>query len=491
MKITFIYADFPAASNSNKFNIGIAVLSAYLKQHGFQTSLIHLGKDIGESGFVESLRANAPDIIAFSYNSNVFKHIRKYIAWAEVLDIPKIHGGLHPTIAPDECLSLPEVTVICRGEGELALLEFCQAVRDGKEYSQIQNLWVKKDGQIIKNPVRPLIENLDDLPFLDYSIFNYQQLADYDIYGRLVFMASRGCPYDCTYCCNHLLKKLYPNSNKYVRFKSARRFINEIKAGVNQFPGIRTICFFDDTLTLKKEFISEFSELYWDEVGLPFTCNDRVNQITPENIFYLKSSGCIDVALGIESGSDRIRNEIMKRRVSREQIIIAFTELRKAGIKTSAFNILGVPGESMATMLDTVKLNALAKPNRYINAYFNAYVGTDLYNYCLENDVKITDTGSSLFDKPTIALENVSEAQIQFYYKYFAMVAVLYKILNLFPQTIYRYLDKVLTAIVTNRYFPHGFLSKIYLFDISGLDKLLKKSCRLQKLAYFVRQKMQ
>lgn len=489
MKVTFVYADFPAASNSNKFNIGIAVLSAFLKQYGFQTSLIHLGTDIGEASFREALTDHAPEILAFSYNSNVFSHITKYISWANTLDIPKIHGGLHPTIAPEECLSLPEVTVVCRGEGEYALVEFCQAIRDGRDYSHIENLWVRTGREIVKNPIRPLIENLDTLPYLDYGIFDYKKLADYDIYGRLVFMASRGCPYNCTYCCNHLLKKLYPNSNKYVRYKSARRFIDEIKAAVAQYPEIRTICFFDDTLTLKKEFIREFSALYRAEIKIPYSCNDRVNQITPENLQLLKTSGCTDVSLGIESGNDRIRNEIMKRDVSRDEIIHAFRELRRVGIKTSAFNIVGVPGENMATILDTIKLNALAKPHRYINAYFNAYAGTDLYNYCVAHNLVIHKTGSSLFDKPTVSLPSISEMQVQFFYKYFAIITFIYKFVYFLPQNMSRLLDRIITYILTNKLFPHGLLEKMYFLDISGIEKMLKKSYALYKFAHYVRQK--
>ncbi len=186
MKITFIYADFPAASNSKKFNIGIAILSAILKKHGFQTSLIHLYDDIGKEKFIDKLRIHSPDILAFSYNSNIFCHIKKYISWAEILDIPKIHGGIHPTIAPEECISLKNINIICRGEGDRTLLEFCRAIRDKKNYKHIKNLWIKNGNKIIKNPIRPLIENLDSLPFLDYDVFNYKELSDYVNFKRLV-----------------------------------------------------------------------------------------------------------------------------------------------------------------------------------------------------------------------------------------------------------------------------------------------------------------
>jgi hypothetical protein len=287
-----------------------------------------------------------------------------------------------------------------------------------------------------------------------------------------------------------LLKSLYPNSERYVRFKSARRFVDEIKAGISQFPNVRSICFFDDTLTLKKDFIREFSELYRQEVGLPYTCNDRVNQITPENVHYLKASGCVDVAMGIESGNDRIRNEIMRRNVTAVQIVDAFGALKAAGIRTSAFNIVGVPGESMETILDTITLNAKARPDRYINAYFNAYIGTDLYRYCHENGLTINDPGASLFDRPNVTLQSVTWTQLRFFYKYFAVLAFVFKCVFRLPGRLSQSVTNVLKATLASKSFPHGLFEKMYIFDISGVDRILRRYTFIFKLVHYFRTKL-
>ena len=490
MKITFIYADFPAASNSKKFNIGIAILSAILKKHGFQTSLIHLYDDIGKEKFIDKLRIHSPDILAFSYNSNIFCHIKKYISWAEILDIPKIHGGIHPTIAPEECISLKNINIICRGEGDRTLLEFCRAIRDKKNYKHIKNLWIKNGNKIIKNPIRPLIENLDSLPFLDYDVFNYKELSDYVNFKRLVFMASRGCPYQCTYCCNHLLKKLYPNQEKYVRFKSVERFIEEIKAGLKKFPDVNELRFFDDTLTLHKDFFKKFTDRYKKEIGLPYSCNDRANQIDEDVARRLSTSRCYSIDIGIENGNENIRREVMKRYLSNEQIIKAFHLSKKEGIKTSSFNIIGVPGETMHTILDTVKLNALVKPDHYINAYFNAFQGTDLYDYCMKNEFKICELGSSLFEKPTVILKNLTQQQIIFGFKYFPLLVKFYKILYKLPESVHKKIDLYLEKLISGKFFPYRFFNTIYIFDIATIVNILRKIPFLYNLIHFIRRKI-
>lgn len=490
LKITFIYADFPAITNSNKFNIGIALLSAILKKNNFETSLIHLYEEDDKAEFLRKLSVHAPDVLAFSYGSNVFKHIIKYIEWSEVIDIPKIHGGLHPTIAPLECLDLPAVKIVCLGEGEHALVEFCEAIRDKKSFQNIQNLWIKDNNRIIKNPVRPLIENLDELPFLDYEIFDYRRLADFNIYKRLVLMASRGCPYNCSYCCNHLLKKMYPNSSKYVRFKNPEVVINEIKKGLEKYPEIKNISFFDDTLTLDRNFFDEFYKLYRSEIGLSYSCNDRVNQVNSDISHKLVESGCTNVSLGIESGNPAIRNNIMKRNISDDQIITAFKNLKKVGIKTAAYNIFGVPEETCSTVIDTININSMAAPDKYYNAYFNAFNGTDLYDYCKQSNIIVTETGSSLFDRPTLALPTIAERKLIFFYNYFSILVFVYKVVNLIPSSLANFIRKMILITLSSNYFPHNFLNNMCFFKFSSIEKYLRKYSLLLKVITFIRSKL-
>ncbi len=490
MKITFIYADYASGTNRKKFNIGIAILSSILKQNGFKTDLIHLYDDIGKEKFIDRLKSCNTDILIFSYNSNSFYHIKKYIEWADIIDIPKIHGGIHPTIAPEECISLKSINIICRGEGDQALPEFCKAIRDKKDYKHIKNLWIKTGNKIIKNPIRSLIENLDSLPFLDYDIFNYKELSDYVNFKRLVFMASRGCPYQCTYCCNHLLKKLYPNQNKYVRFKSVDRFINEIKTGLKKFPDIQEIRFFDDTLTLHKNYFREFAAKYKKEIGMPYSCNDRANQIDEEVAHLLKESGCYSIDIGIENGNENMRRTVLKRYMTNEQIINAFKLLKQVGITTSSFNIIGVPGETMSTFFNTIRLNALVKPAHYINAYFNAFQGTDLYAFCKKNKLTIHEVGGSLFEKPTVTIKNFTENQIIFGFKYFTVLVKLYKILYKLPNNFFKSFDKFFEKLISSKFFPYRFFNIIYIFDITTITKILKKVPFLYNFIHFIRRKL-
>lgn len=486
MKVTFVYTDYnPYGYNQNKFNLGIAILSACLKRAGHQTELIHISNNIDQKYFVARVLESKPSLIAFSSITNMWPYIRKFTQWISELNIPTVHGGVHPTIAPDEVLSTEGVEIICRAEGEVAIVELCNNLQAGINIDKINNLWIKKgNGDIIKNPIRPLIEDLDTLPFLDYEIFNYAQLEDVKTYNNLVVMASRGCPYSCTYCCNHLLKSLYPNNSKYLRFKSVDRLIDEIEDGLKQYPFLEKVRFLDDTLSQNKKWFDEFVEKYSSRIKLTYTCNDRVNQINAHIADGFKKSRCALVELGIESGNEYIRNTIMQRRISEKKTIEAYAILRDYGINTTAFNIFGVPHETMQTLLDTVKLNARARPDYFTNAYFQPFKGTDLYNVCRENNILFDESKSSFFERPTVSLKTVSEYQIMFIYKYFYLLTRLYG--RFFRNTEDR-AQKLISntdLVLCSRYFPYTLFILIY--DIFMWLKRVIRS-RIKKMPIFYR----
>ena len=291
MKLTFVYTDAGSA-NSRKFHQGIAQLSSCLKQAGHNTSLIHISEEISRQDYIDALGDHSPDIIAFSSISNYFSDIKTLAEWTrQEFESPIIYGGPHCTLVPDECMDTGLFDIICRGEGEEAIVELCDALQNGQPITGIKNLWVKSDGKIYKNPIRPLIEDLDTLPSLDYELFDYETLVDATAFGRLVTMASRGCPYNCTYCCNHTFRELYPNKNRYVRFRSVDKVISEIEKGLKKYPNLKEVRFFDDTLTLKKSWFREFVEKYKERIGLPWTCTTRVDFLTKELLVRMKEAG--------------------------------------------------------------------------------------------------------------------------------------------------------------------------------------------------------
>lgn len=303
---------------------------------------------------------------------------------------------------------------------------------------------------------------MDSLPSLDYELFNYETLVDTTYFKRLVIMANRGCPYNCTYCCNHTFRELYPNKNKYVRFRSVDKVINEIEYGLNKYPFLKEVRFFDDNLTLNKSWFRELAQKYRKMIGLPYSTNDRVNHINEEVVSLLKDSGCYFVEFGIESGNARIREETMKRGISEEQITNAFYLCRKHGIKTSAFNIIGVPGETFSTVLDTIKLNARVNPNWGYIFYFHPYVGTKLYQLVKEKGLLSHKTFKSIFEGPTLNLDTISEKQLIFAYTHFKGLVELYLIYYSFPKAMKVIFVSITDFLLKHGLFPYDFFIKIY-----------------------------
>lgn len=491
MKVTFVYTDV-GIDNSRKFNQGIAQLSSCLKQAGHKTSLIHMFEEINQDEYVELIRTHSPDLIAFSSISNLFPEIKKLARWTKKsFDIPIVYGGQQPTLTPDECMNTGLFDFICRGEGEGALVELCNGLEKKEKVSEIKNLWVKSDGQIYKNPIRPLIEDLDSLPTLDYELFNYESLVDATGFKRLVIMAGRGCPYNCTYCCNHTFRALYPNKERYVRFRSVDKVISEIQYGLSKYPFLEKVRFFDDTLTLRKSWFREFAKKYKEKIGLPYSTNDRVNQTNEEIVALLKDSGCYFVEYGIESGNEKIREQVMKRGTTEKQIVNAFNLCRKYGIKTSAFNIIGVPGETFSSALDTVKLNARANPDWSYITYFNPYVGTKLHELCVEKGLLANKTFKTLGEGPTLNLETITEKETVFAFTFFRPMIKLYRRYYRLPRPLFNFMDKVTIGLLSSRLFPR--MVCVHLFPhymkFSNSLKNLRKSSEnaLKKVPFLYR----
>jgi len=473
MKITFVYTDC-GQYNQNNFNRGVAILSSCLKQAGYQTSLIHISRPISKKEFANSVRSHKPDLIAFSFISNMFSQVKVLSDWVDELGIPAIHGGMHPTVAPEECLAEKSINVIVRGEGEGAIVDFCKAMESGRSARDIPNIWLKEDGKIYRNPLRGLIENLDTLPYPDYELFDYENLEEAFVYKVLVTQASRGCNYGCTYCCNPLLRSLHKDSGKFLRYYSVDRLLDEIEAGLKRYPFLKEIRFYDDTITQDKEWFEGFALKYRKRINLPYSGNERVENIDKEAVLRLKESGCISLDIGIESGSKLIREKYMNRYMSNDKIIEAFGLLKSLSINANSFNILGMVGETPETILETIKLNALVRPTITFNAFFYPFKGTRAYDLVREGNYPVEEGVGSFFERPVVTLDTIKKSQLIFFYKYFYFLMKAYGFLGM---------SKILDRIVTWKYFPYAVFNLLHF----GKDDILIRLRRHPPLYKFLR----
>ena len=376
MKILFVFSisNINFSSNYKKplislwyINSGISTISAVLKKHGYKTRLALLTSKSPLNFLDEIIDDFKPDIIAFSSISSEFNFIRntgiriknKY---------PKIYriiGGVHVTLSPDEAI-LDIFDALCIGEGEYSMLEFVQSIEKGDYPTGIQNLWIKTpDGKIEKNPCREFIQNLDELPNMDREMWLDWVKENNLKRGKQFIILGRGCPFECTYCSNHIFKKVAPG--KYVRLRNHEYIIKEIKEIKILQPLLKEIYFEIETfgvniqwsLTLCEE-LKKLNEYYNNEFC--FGVNLRVTPafIKDAELLFskMKEAGFTYINIGLESGSPRIRENVLNRFYSNDDIINSVSLAVKYDLKVSLYVLIGLPYETLEDFnmtVDTVR----------------------------------------------------------------------------------------------------------------------------------------
>jgi radical SAM superfamily enzyme YgiQ (UPF0313 family) len=339
------------------------------------------------------------------------------------VDVVSVFGGPHPTYFP-EFIEEPGVDAICLGEGEGAILDLVNALEEGRPLTGLQDWWFQVDGRIERNEVRSLENDLDRLPFPDRELlFEKDQFTRQT--GIKHFITSRGCPYDCTYCFNHALAEIYRGKGKRLRQMSVDKVIEEVRWVQDRYP-LQFVVFLDDLFIVYEDWLRELAAKFPARIGLPFFCNVRANLVTPEKITLLKQAGCASVGMGLETGNAALRNQVLKRNLSDEQIIEASRLVREAGIELLTTNMLGLPGGTLELDLETLALNHACRP-AYANAFlYQPYPRTELGEYARENghvEGSLDDIDPSAWERSVLRFSTPAEKrQIENFNKLFALV---------------------------------------------------------------------
>ncbi|MDP2939798.1 MAG: radical SAM protein [Candidatus Omnitrophota bacterium] len=295
-----------------------------------------------------------------------------------------IWGGVHPTISPESCID--EADIVCIGEGEGAMTDLARHLADGKPYESIKNLWVKGSDRIIKNPMRPLIQDLDSLPFPSYGdntyyFINSNKITKDDpslLDNYFWVQTSRGCPYVCSYCVNSLLRTLFKDIGPYTRRRSVNNIIKEIKENLG-LSGNRTerLYFIDEVFGAEESWLNEFELKYKKEVGKPFVVEYNPKVINSTILDKLVSAGLDTISFGIQTGSDDIRNRIFHRPGKNDEILDLVKKISEYNVKIKYDLILDNPYETEQSLKGTIGfLLKLPKPlwfNLYSLSYFPNY----------------------------------------------------------------------------------------------------------------------
>lgn len=369
--------------------------------------------------FKSEVQSFGPDLIAMSCTEDMFQLGINLLKMVRRHRIRTILGGVFATFAPDLALSYPEIDVVCKGEGEDALVTLCERLGNGQPYDDIPNLWIKrKDGSTKINPTQ--IVDMDANPLIDMSIFEearfYRPMGG-KVYRMFPVETFRGCPYKCAFCNSPSQEVMYreETGQSYIRRKSFENMRRELLFYKEDMQAEYLYFWADTFFTWKRGEFEEFAEMYKD-IGLPFWCQTRIETVSEPRVKLLKEIGCARISFGIEHGNEAFRRKWIQRPVSNELMEKNFKIVEASGIPFSVNNILGFPHETEELAFETIRFNRLVNANDR-NAYaFTPFHGTPLREECERlGFLKYEDLSRSLLvgidesplDMPQFPLERV------------------------------------------------------------------------------------
>ncbi|MFH1540091.1 MAG: radical SAM protein [bacterium] len=336
-------------------HIGLAYLAAVLSARGHDVEILDgEAENLTASQVRERVGAVRPAIVGITAFTHQVPEAGEAAAAAKKAhpSALTVLGGCHATALPAGTLEeFPGIDACAFGEGEVTMAELAEAVESRRGFEGIDGIAYRENEKTIKNPQRKLIDDLDILPFPEFGGFKlnlYRGFYTHD--PRLVELpvsASRGCPFQCTFCTKVMGSRL--------RHRSAERAVEEIGRDLEQF-GARQVIFTDESFTANEKWLARFCELY-----IASGLNKKVNwiiesrvDIQKETIFLMKEANCSHITFGVESGNQEILDK-NKKRISLEQSRNAIRWAHEAGIITDGNFILGLPYETLGTIRDTVR----------------------------------------------------------------------------------------------------------------------------------------
>jgi anaerobic magnesium-protoporphyrin IX monomethyl ester cyclase len=338
-----------------------------------------------------------PDVAAFSCFSGNYHWA---LSIAERLKsaapgIKTLFGGAHVTAMRDQVIAADAVDAIIAGEADASFPRLLSAWENPNDELP-PGVWLKRDGQIEKGGQPELIDDLDTLPFPAKDLFYEKAPALADNY---MIMTMRGCPFDCTFCYNGVMR-IPGNINTCLRRRSVANVISELESAIHRRRP-RMIVFRDDIFTLNIKWMEQFATEYAERIGIPYFCYSHPASLNDHFADLLLESGCRFVIMGVQSADDRLRREVLNRHYSNEQIIYSASLLKQRGITIALDHIIGFPGDNVEALHNAAVLYNGIRPDRLLPFWMTYYPATEIIDIALKNgqlnaeDVRRIESGDT------------------------------------------------------------------------------------------------
>lgn len=356
-------------------------------------------------------------------------------------DVPVVWGNKAATMNPGKLLASGAVDFACVGEGFEFVTNILDCLARKTDPRSIKNIaWIDEQGGLRRNELSPFFQELDSLPILDWSVFDHRQFLrpfEGQVHVAGDHMISWGCPNRCTYCINDAYRKLYGSrAGSFLRSYGVKRIAGELKHLTDRW-GLTFFKFQDEDFCLKPlRYFRELAQEYRQQVGLPFSAMAHARSLGAEKVALLKQMNCVSISIGIETGNEALRRNVLKRSESKDDIIEAVHRLNDAGIRTSGFNMLGIPYETRATVMETIELNRESGVRYPNTVFFYPLEGTELRDMAIQGGFFDGDKDSMFDDvNPSLTLNAIAAAELVALRERFVLYVKL-------PREYFRYIER-------------------------------------------------
>ncbi|MCG2711225.1 MAG: B12-binding domain-containing radical SAM protein [Candidatus Omnitrophica bacterium] len=365
-------------SKDNSYGLGLCYLHSVLEREGYMLRTF----SYNSSDPVEALKAITTELLDLKpdffmvqiFTMNRVESYRVLKKARELMPRMKIiAGGVHASIYPEQLLNNSLVDYVVIGEGEATIVELLETLSEGRDPSGVKGIAYKKNGHVVTTAERPLIEDLDSLPFPKHELFITPERE------MACILTTRGCPFKCSFCCLHTISK------RKFRKRSAKNVVDEVEYIVNTFKNIKIIQIADDTFTLDLRMAMDFCrEIIRRKIKVQFLCSARIKPASVELFKLMEDAGFKSIGFGLETGSAKLLKSIHKS-ITREDVIETFKMLKGINISIHTYLMVGFPGENKETVAETIDLIKRLQKIKYFEfagvARLWVYPNTEVYEH--------------------------------------------------------------------------------------------------------------
>ena len=411
--ITLVNPPYPISPHQHMPfpQLGLGYLAAVLEKNNYDVDVIDCqALNIHYDEFKKRIGKRQPNIVGMTAITLTYKSALHLAELTKEIH-PKcvtVLGGPHATFWDVEALQeCPDLDVVVRREGEYTLLELVQRLESGKSFHDVIGTTTRKNGEIIRNPDRPYIENLDELPYPARHLWPLEILRKVEDVFYLT--TSRGCTFWCDFC------EAVRMFGRRYRMRSPKNVVDEIEY-LNKTYGGTQFTFCDDAFTVDNARTEELcDEIIKRNLKIIWNCGTRVDMVTKKLLIKMKEAGCASVWFGVESGAQEVLDE-MHKGISTSQTLRTVKWVRELGLTPVPNVLLGFPGETKETAWKTIKFAEKVSPDNL--AFFNVATplpGTPLYDRVKKNgwlkitDFNVYDCQTPIFDTPSLSMEELGE----------------------------------------------------------------------------------